>query len=116
MWMRSSSPHPHGFARTEPTARDRAVGVALDVDDLAVLDIDALGAPDRAVGADRHDDPVGVLGARPQRGGVRGAHRPSQAQRVALGELAQHRPPPKELERPERAEAFTRFPINHYRT
>ena len=39
--------------RAEPAARDRAVGVALDLGDPLVLDVDPLAAADRAVRADR---------------------------------------------------------------
>src|SRR6266498_2669406 len=51
----------------EATARDRAVGVALDLGDLLVLHEHELAATDRAVGADRADHPVRLLRARGQR-------------------------------------------------
>ena len=50
--------------RAQPPARDRRVGVALDLDDPLVLDVDLLAAAHRAVGADRLDHPVRVLRAR----------------------------------------------------
>ena len=52
-----------GALGTQPAARDRAVGVALDLDDLLVLDEDLLAAPDGAVGAHAAGDAVGGLGA-----------------------------------------------------
>ena len=39
------------------------VGIALDLGDPAVLDVDELAAADGAVGTDRLDDAIGVRGA-----------------------------------------------------
>src|SRR4051794_20193267 len=50
--------------RTEAAARDRAVGVTLDLRHLAVLHVDELGAADGAVGADRLHHLVRLAGAR----------------------------------------------------
>ena len=50
----------------ERALRVRRVGIALDVDDLAVLDVDELGAAHRAVGTNTGED-LGLLD--PQRGG-----------------------------------------------
>jgi hypothetical protein len=52
-------------------AGDRAVGVALDLDDPLVLDEDTLAAADRAVRAHRAGHPIGGSGA-PAGGGARG--------------------------------------------
>ena len=48
----------------QAASRDRAVRVALDLDDLAVFDVHLLRAPDRAERADRVRDVVGFGGAR----------------------------------------------------
>src|SRR4051812_36412815 len=48
----------------QPTTADRGVGVALDLDDLLVLDVDGLAATDRAVRTDRLDRFVRGRGAR----------------------------------------------------
>ena len=52
--------------RAQPAAAVRRVRVALDLHDLAVLDVDVLRAADRAVRADRLDHAVGVDRARAQ--------------------------------------------------
>src|SRR5581483_7918474 len=49
-----------------PAARDRRVRVALDLDDLLILDVDLLAAADRAVRTDRLDHLVGRPGPRHQ--------------------------------------------------
>src|SRR3712207_8858558 len=49
--------------RSQPAPRDRAVRVALDLDDLLVLHVDALSAPHRAVRAHGRHHPVGRLRA-----------------------------------------------------
>src|SRR6185437_1088910 len=79
--------------RAEAAARDRAGGVALDVLDLAVLDVDELPAADRAVGTDRLNNVVGLLDAGAQGFGaprLRGLREP---ERVAFPDLSHKRPP-----------------------
>src|SRR5262249_22578414 len=49
---------------TETAARDRARRIALDVGDLAALDVDELATTDRAVRTDRLDHVVGVVDPR----------------------------------------------------
>ena len=55
-----------GALRAQAAAGDRAVGVALDLRDRAVLDEHALPASDRAVRADRLDHALGTVRSRPQ--------------------------------------------------
>ena len=76
----------------QPPARDRRVGVALDLHDLLVLDEHLLAAADGAVRADAADDLVGGLRARLERRGARrlrrGAPRPAGRRRSAAGRPA----------------------------
>src|SRR5690606_34951311 len=83
--------------RAQPPPADRRVRVALDLDDLAVLDVDVLPAADRAVRADRLHDLVGAGHPRlePFAGGALG--RRAATQRVAAGELAVDGPRPDPL-------------------
>src|SRR5204863_1716666 len=73
--------------RAQPTARDGARGIPLDVRHLAVLDVDELAAADRAVGADRLDDVVGLVDARRQALRSRRADGRAQSERVSVAEL-----------------------------
>jgi hypothetical protein len=63
-------------------------GIALDLDDLLVLDVDALAAAHRAVRADRPGHPVGRARARLQSLRRLGAGRLAEAEAVARQELA----------------------------
>src|SRR5262249_17308616 len=81
-----------GALRAETTARDRAVRIALDLDDLTALDVHARAAADGAVGTDRAHDRVCVVDARPQRGAALRADRLATPQGVTLGQLAHERP------------------------
>jgi hypothetical protein len=60
--------------------------------DLAVLDVDELAAADRAVGADRLDDVIGLVDPRLQRLGALGPGGAPETERVALAKLPKHRP------------------------
>ena len=75
----------------EPAARDRGVGIAFDLGDGAVLDVDPLAAPHGAVRADRLHDPVGVAGARMQRRRVTRARGRATGGRIAAA-LPEQRP------------------------
>src|SRR4029453_6991945 len=68
------------------------VGVALDRDAPLVLDEPLLPAADRAVGADRAGDPVGIGGPRPQRFRPGRLRRLAQPERVTFLELPDDRP------------------------
>src|SRR5215216_1793836 len=81
-----------GALGAEPAAADRAVGVTLDLDDLLVLDVDALAAADRAVRADRACDPVGLGGPRLQGRRPGRLGRLAEPEDVSLPELANDRP------------------------
>jgi hypothetical protein len=70
----------------------RGVGVALDLDDLAVLDVDVLAAAHRAVGTDGLDDAIGVRRPGAQLARSLGLHRGAAAGGVAVAELAQQGP------------------------
>src|SRR6185312_5978094 len=76
--------------RAQPAARDRGVGIALDLDDLLVLDVDPLAAADSAVGTDRLHDAVCRLGARGELPRALRPRRASEPERVAA-ELIQER-------------------------
>src|SRR6185369_4030953 len=76
-----------GALRAQPAARDRARRVALDLDDLAVLDVDELSAADGAVRADRVDDALGLVDARRQRPRPRRLDGAPEPERVSLGQL-----------------------------
>src|SRR4029077_641055 len=81
--LRAGDELPAGRAlRAQPPAGDRAVRVALDLDDLLVFDVHALRATDRAVRADRGDLPVGGFRTGRQGGRRRGFGRPAPAQLV----------------------------------
>ncbi len=77
---------------TEPPAADGRIGVALDLHDLPVLDVDVLGASDRAVGADRLDHLVRARGAVAQVGGPSRLDGRTAREGVAALQLAQQRP------------------------
>jgi len=83
----------------EAPLRDRGVRVPLDVGDPVVLDVDELGAADRAVGADGLHDAVGLAGpglqalASLREGGV------AQSGHVAPPDLAQNGPFENGIER-----------------
>ena len=102
-----------GALRAQPPAGDRAVGVALDLGDPAVLDVDVLAAADRAVRADRLDHPVGGFGPRGQPLGGRGTGRGAPAGAVGAGELAVHRPPPQPLPEPQPSHHPARSGLRH---
>ena len=73
----------------QPAARDRAGRVALDLDDLLVLDEHLLRAADGAVGADRARRPVSACdGAGLQRVGCAPTSRRAATEPVGPGELA----------------------------
>src|SRR3954447_25018561 len=78
--------------RAEPAAADRRVGVALDLDDLLVLDVDVLAAADRAVRADRLDHLVGGPDPRAQLVGGGRPDRLAAAERIAVAQLPVDRP------------------------
>src|SRR5207248_8472331 len=78
-----------GALGAEGTAVDRAVGVALDVDDLAVADADQLRAADGAVGADAgHLAGVGELEA--AGGALGGPQVEAEPEQAAQREAAPH--------------------------
>src|SRR5262249_37835403 len=72
----------------QPAARDRTVRVALDLADLAILDVHLLAAADRTVRADRAGHRIGRLGAGGEVSGPFGLDRRTPGQRVGTGELA----------------------------
>src|SRR6185437_13683077 len=74
----------------QPPARDRAVRVALDLDDLLVLDVDLLAAADGAIGADGVDDAVSGRRARRQPLRPLRLRRAAEPQRV-VAKLAKER-------------------------
>ena len=74
--------------RAQPPARDRRVGVALDLHDLLVLDVHLLRAADGAVGADRVRDAIRRDGPGLQVAGARRLRRLPAAERVGTGQLA----------------------------
>src|SRR5579871_984284 len=78
--------------RAEAPARDRGRRVALDVRDLAALDVDQLAAADGAVRADGADDAVGLVDPRGQRRGARRLRRFPEAVEIAFAELPERRP------------------------
>src|SRR5205085_1852550 len=69
-----------------------AGGVALDLDDLAVADIDELGTADGAVGTDRVGDGVGLVDPGLERRAARRLHRAPAPEPVARAQLPEHRP------------------------
>src|SRR4051812_19965171 len=81
--------------RAEPAAADRRVGVALDLDDFLVLDVDVLAAADGAVRADRLDHLVGGPDARAQLVSSGRPDRLAAAERVAVAQLPVDRPLPQ---------------------
>ena len=76
----------------QPAAADRRVRVALDLDHLAVLDVDVLPAAHRAIGAYRLDH--GVRRARPRLAAAVALGRGAEPAAVGPGELPVHRPRP----------------------
>ncbi len=66
--------------------------IALDLHDLLVFDVDALAAPDRAIGADTAHHPVGGGGSRRDGTGLFGGDRRSAAEHVAGAQLPDYRP------------------------
>src|SRR5205085_11335309 len=79
--------------RTEAAPRDRACGIALDVRDLPVLDMDELAAADGAVRTDRLHHVVGLLDPRLHRPRLLGPGGLAEAERITLPELPNQRPP-----------------------
>src|SRR5581483_2767521 len=71
---------------------DRRRGIALDVGDLLLLDVDELPAADATVRAERADDAVGPLGTRREGGRARRHRRRAEPDRVAVPDLPKHRP------------------------
>ncbi len=69
--------------RTQAAIRDRRCRIALNVDNLLVLQIDQLAATDRAVGADRTDNFIGAFGSRHQVDTAVGSRGFVQAENVA---------------------------------
>src|SRR5439155_3407711 len=86
-----------GALGAEPAARDRAVGVALDLVDLAVADVDELPAADRAVRADGLDDVLRAFGPRAELLGLGRLNRLAAAERVAFASLPQDGPAGEQL-------------------
>src|SRR5262249_12805821 len=75
----------------EPSARDRAVRIALDVADLALLHVDQLAAADGAIRADRRHDALGALRRGRELIGPARPGRWSEPERIAP-KLANERP------------------------
>src|SRR6185312_9022172 len=73
--------------RTQAAPAYGRVGIALDLDDLLVLNVDVLPAADRAVRAHRLDDPVRCRDARLDQVGVRAPDGFAQAKPVGACEL-----------------------------
>ena len=80
------------FTLCGPAAADRRVRIALDLDDLGVLDVDVLAAADRAVGADGLGHRVGD--ARPGLPGMIALGRGAEAAAVGPCQLPVDRPRP----------------------
>lgn len=74
--------------RAEAASADGRGGIALDLDDLVVLDVDLLATADRAVRTDGGNHPFGGAGARPELLRVCGSGRPATRQRVGSGQLS----------------------------
>ena len=82
-----SEAEPLGQSRPREIGR---VGIALDVDDPLVLDVDPLSTAHGAVRTDGFGHPVGGRDTRPELLGALGAGGPAQSERVT-GELADQR-------------------------
>ena len=81
-----------GALRAQPAAADRRVGVALDLDDPLVFDVDPLAAADRAVGADAAHDPIGRVRSRNVLRGAGGTHGRAATEPVRPRRLPDDRP------------------------
>jgi len=71
---------------------NRGSRIALDVDNLFVLDVNELAASDGAIGADRTYDAIGVFSSRHQAVRSRGSGGAGQTEEVAILNLAGHGP------------------------
>ena len=76
----------------QPPATDRRVGVALDLDDLVVLDVHPLTATHGAVGADALHEAVGGAGARCEVTSLLALRGGAPTERVGAGDLTNDRP------------------------
>ena len=76
----------------EAPMRNRRGGVALDIDDFFVLDVDQLRASDCAIRADRSDNAIRDLSACPQAFGARGGRGRVQSEEIGIFDLAENRP------------------------
>src|SRR5690606_25174948 len=83
-----------GALRAQPPPRDGAVGIALDLGDLVVLDVHVLAATDGAVRADRLDDAFGGSCSWGELGAALRLAGRSAAQRVVPRQLPVDRPLP----------------------
>ena len=78
--------------RAEPATAHRRIRIALDLDDLLVLDVNVLPAAHRAVRADRFDHAVGIAHPGGQPLATFALDRRAQAEPVPLGHLTVDRP------------------------
>jgi hypothetical protein len=81
-----------GAFGTQTTVGNGGSRIALDVDNLFVLDVNELAAADGAIRADRTYDTIGVFGSRHESIGSRGSGRIGQTKEVATLSLAGYGP------------------------